>query len=159
MRKILVTLFFLALIFNYLNAQVKEIETISAGGGSSQNENLELSWTLGQLVIVTGELNENSVTQGFHQTVITITNLNEEENEIQLNVFPNPVDEVLIIESPESNDFEYSIYSENGELVISGKLTDARNHISLTQLNRGTYILNVKDKNSSKLNSYKISKL
>lgn len=159
MRKILVTLFFLALIFNYLNAQVKEIETISAGGGSSQNENLELGWTLGQLVIVTGELNENSVTQGFHQTVITITNLNEEENAIQLNVFPNPVDEVLIIESSESNDFEYSIYSENGELVISGKLTDARNHISLTQLNRGTYILNVKDKNSSKLNSYKISKL
>ena len=159
MRRILVTLFFLALVFNYLNAQVKEIETISAGGGSSQNENLELSWTLGQLVIVTGELNENSVTQGFHQTVITITNLNEEENAIQLNVFPNPVDEVLIIESSESNDFEYSIYNENGELVISGKLTDARNHISLTQLNRGTYILYVKDKNSSKLNSYKISKL
>ena len=159
MRKILVTLFFLALILNFLNAQVKEIETISAGGGSSKNENLELSWTLGQLVIATGELNENSVTQGFHQTIITVTNLNDDLNGIQLNVFPNPVEEVLIIEFPEGKDLEYSIYNENGEMVISGKLTDVRNSINISQLNRGTYILYVKDQRTSKLNSYKISKL
>jgi hypothetical protein len=161
MRKTLLTLFFLTLIFSFVNAQVKEIETISAGGGSSKNENLELSWTLGQLVIVTGELNENSVTQGFHQTIIqiTITNLNDDLNEFQYNVFPNPVDEVLTIEFPEKKDFEYSIFNENGELVISGKLTDIRNHINLSQLYRGTYILYVKDQNSNKLSSYKISKL
>jgi hypothetical protein len=159
MRKILVTLFFLALVFNYLNAQVKEIETISAGGGSSQNENLELSWTLGQLVIATGELNENSVTQGFHQTIIIVTNLNDDLNGIQLNVFPNPVNDVLIIEFPDRKNFEYSIYNENGELMISGKLSEARNTVNISQLNRGTYILNVKDQKTSKLISYKISKI
>ena len=159
MRKILLSLFFLALIFNFLNAQVKEIETISAGGGSSKNETLELSWTLGQLVIATGEVNEYSVTQGFHQTIITVTNLNDDLNEIQLKVFPNPVVEVLIIEFPERKHFEYSIYNENGELVISGKLSDIRNPVNISQLNRGTYILYVKDQMTNKLNSYKISKL
>lgn len=159
MRKTLLILFFLTLIFGFANAQLKEIETVSAGGGSSKNENLELSWTLGQLVIATGELNENSVTQGFHQTIITVTNLNDNLSEFQLNVFPNPVSEVLIIEFPEKKDFEYSIFNEKGELVISGKLTEIRNKINLSQLNRGTYILNVKDQKSNKLNSYKISKL
>jgi hypothetical protein len=161
MRKTLLTLFFLTLIFYFANAQEKEIETISAGGGSSKTETLELSWTLGQLIIVTGELNEHSVTQGFQQTkiAVTISNLNDNLSEFQLNVFPNPVNEVLIIEFPNKRDFEYSIFNENGEIVISGKLTEVRNPINLGQLSQGTYILHVKDQESNKLNTYKISKL
>lgn len=54
----------------------------------------------------------------------------------RLNVYPNPVDDVLIV-SADSQDFSYSIYSMTGKKVMAGKET----RINTSGLTPGLYIL------------------
>ena len=65
-------------------------------------------------------------------------------------IYPNPINSILTVEMEIVEDKEFRIYSTNGELMISGKLTTNVSTIDLSLLPLGIYILNI-DHQSIKL--------
>jgi len=50
----------------------------------------QLSWTLGEAVIETYTGDKSQLTQGFHQTQLTVVALNESVTVFPVLVYPNP---------------------------------------------------------------------
>ena len=65
-------------------------------------------------------------------------------------IYPNPINSILTVEMEIVEDKEFRIYSTNGELMISGKLTTNVSTIDLSLLPQSIYILNI-DHQSIKL--------
>ena len=71
-------------------------DIVSTQGDSYSNSNNTIDFTIGEPVIETVSDGTNDVTQGFHQTQLTITSVKDYETDFILNVFPNPTAQLLI---------------------------------------------------------------
>ena len=65
-----------------------------------------------------------------------------------IEVFPNPVSDVLFVESSVSN-LSYAIYKMDGRLISSGQLSDSR--IVTSSLLSGTYLLVLTSKDTHEI--------
>ena len=66
----------------------------------------------------------------------------------QINIFPNPASDVLIVSSPER--LEAKIYDITGQLLIIQSMQEGRNHINVKHLPQGMYMVKL-DGNKVKL--------
>ncbi|RRA95732.1 M43 family zinc metalloprotease [Paenimyroides viscosum] len=76
--------------------------------------------------------------------VIFATSLSIDELEKQkYNIYPNPVENTLNINSDNSDEKSITIYTTSGQLIKNLKTTDENLSIDVSQLSSGTYILNI----------------
>lgn len=96
MKLLLTTILFIISVVSY--AQQISPEVISSAGDYFENDDISLSWTMGEPVIST--LNgEYILTQGFHQDLYIITAVDELEFfDFDIHLFPNPTPDYLNIE-------------------------------------------------------------
>lgn len=131
--------------FFFANAQSITPEVIAAAGGHYTAGNAQLSWTIGEPVIETVQAGGNIITQGFHQTMLTVTSIDEENlGNIDVSIYPNPTSDRVIISIPENaNDFTLELYDVNGQLVMSKQMTRNQNQTQLdvSQLATSYYML------------------
>lgn len=66
--------------------------------------------------------------------------LEEEKIKPNLNVFPNPTNNVLNVNSTNLQNLKFTVYSVDGKMMISGKINES-NEINLSQLESGIYIV------------------
>ena len=67
-------------------------------------------------------------------------------NENEVEVYPNPVLEIIFIDLPQQGNFTAQIYSIEGKLLISEKV-NKNSQISVSKLEKGTYILKTSGEN------------
>src|SRR5437868_13394060 len=100
--KRLILVIWSAFLFNACFSQKKELFVVAAGGGTSESENINFQWTLGELAIETIHSDVALFTQGFNQPTIIVGNANNNKptdsitnisNHIK--VMPNPVHDEL----------------------------------------------------------------
>ncbi|MCK5824690.1 MAG: T9SS type A sorting domain-containing protein, partial [Ichthyobacteriaceae bacterium] len=67
----------------------------------------------------------------------------------QVSIYPNPIssDNILSISTKEENGFNYSIFTSNGKIVISGSTKNKIQNIDVSILDKGIYILKVTSDN------------
>ena len=150
-------LFFL-LIFSplFVLGQVTSPSLISSSGDSYSNSNLNMDFSIGEVVIETHQNNE-ILTQGFHQGVLNIQT-GVLELDFVTKVYPNPTTNIVIVELEKDISGEILIYDINGKLMISDKLDNERiKQFDFSKFSQGNYLLhiNIKDK----LDIYKIQKI
>lgn len=63
-------------------------------------------------------------------------------------LYPNPVKDMINIQSKDSAEFSYQIYSAAGQIVLKGKSADKK--INAQNLSSGNYIIELTDKNGEK---------
>lgn len=78
---------------------------------------------------------------------------NVEELNINLNVYPNPVQDVLQIESDVVLD-SYTIYDIQGKLIVGGTLNNANPSINVSFLQTGNYLLTLSNEDGRKVLSF-----
>tara|TARA_B110000116_G_scaffold215830_1_gene192587 strand:- start:601 stop:1065 length:465 start_codon:yes stop_codon:yes gene_type:complete len=150
-------LFFL-LIFSplFVLGQVTSPSLISSSGDSYSNSNVNMDFSIGEVVIETHQNNE-ILTQGFHQGVLNIQT-GVLELDFVTKVYPNPTTNIVIVELEKDISGEILIYDINGKLMISDKLDNERiKQFDFSKFSQGNYLLhiNIKDK----LDIYKIQKI
>ena len=134
-------------------------EVISAGGNHHENSSAMISYSLGETVTFTGTSTENTLTQGFHQSNLTVTGV-EKLLSFDVKVFPNPTSDRVIVQfdQPQS-EIRIDLYDAAGRIVDQQRLT--QNQLSfefdLSKEAAGNYVLNVQDA-SSRINSYHLIK-
>ncbi len=135
----------------------------AASGGQFENSQGQVSFTLGEPVIETIGDASNTLTQGFHQSKLTVVGIYENLKEISVKIFPNPTSETANVqfEGLDAQDYELQLFDVNGSLVQIPTSQTASNlvQLKLNSMAAGTYFLQVKSKkNNDEVNAYRIIK-
>ncbi len=155
MRLIITAIFCLTLLIN-INAQ----EVVSNSGNSFSNDNLNVSWTLGETIINTEQSTDKQLTQGFHQSKLVITAVKENiQADFSIIVFPNPTADYLnlTLEKIDANKLQFSLIDSNGKILSNTFPESNQTQIAMHQYPSGSYYLQVREKNNI-LKSFKIIK-
>ena len=133
-------------------------EVVSTGGGQSESNEYQLSWTIGEPVISTFTATGNILTQGFHQTKLIVTPISSLVQDLKIKVYPNPTTQKVFIDVGLQQNFHYELYNAGGELLKKNTLELAINEINTEAFANGTYYIKIHDKHSL-IRTYKLVKL
>jgi hypothetical protein len=146
----------MALISGFANAQ----QVISSSGSTLKNNTGSLTFTVGELVIDTKNAGKITITQGFHQTKLTITAINVlREQKFSISAFPNPTNDFvnLKIEKGEIRDVEFTLFDLQGKVLSNRKIESTNTEVSLSGYNSGNYLLKIIQK-GKEIQTFKIIK-
>jgi len=135
-------------------------EVITTAGSYRETTSGSLSWTVGELVIETITDGTNTLTQGFQQSKLTVTNINDLKIPgIELSVYPNPTNSFLSIEvkTDKQRDLLLSLFDLNGRLILQKKMAGNKQTIKMQNYKPATYILKVTEANKE-IRTYQIVK-
>jgi hypothetical protein len=151
-RNILLTL--LLVINLAINAQ----EVISAQGASYSNSNGSIDFTIGEVVTATLTNTNNILTQGFHQTNLSVLAVDDFDINFQARVFPNPTQNVLQLDIQNFSGLNYKLYDIQGRQLSISKIDKKNTVINTAQYAKGMYLLVILNENKQKLKTYRIIK-
>lgn len=119
-------------------------QLISSSGNTHESAVYSISWSLGELVIDTWSAQNITVTNGFHQPVLTVTNVFKEElPDLIINLYPNPTSDFLFVETKSERRFDYYLFNSEGKLLASDLLQLERKQINFQQYTPGIYLLRI----------------
>lgn len=141
---------------------VKAQEAVTAGGGDGSGVGGSFSYSIGQAVYTTNMGSSGSIDQGVqHPYEITVVTGLEEAKGISLNcvAYPNPVTNLLMlkIESLDLQTLSFQLYSIQGKLLKTQKITDPETPVAMGEFSSGNYFLKVID-NDKEVIIFKINK-
>lgn len=125
---------------------IRAQQVISAAGVSGSNGSGSIQSTVGELVIDTKTAGSTTLTQGFHQTKITITAISELSNlSFSITAFPNPTSDMVTIktEKAETEKLTYALFDLQGKLLLKGNLLNGEAQVTFGSLSTATYILKI----------------
>lgn len=70
------------------------------------------------------------------------------KNNKDITIYPNPIQDVINIQSKASGEFDYFVYNTAGQLILKGKSSDKK--INAQTLKTGNYILEIKNNEGAK---------
>lgn len=155
-RKLLFTLLLSVLC---IGALAQPHEVVSASGASFKQSSGYLTHTIGEVVTQTLTTTGQFLTQGFLQTGLPKSWPNSVENlpDFAMSVFPNPVNDLLIMQVDLLPDMQFTLYDVTGVLIQRGLVLNERTEIDFTIYSPGVYILRVFD-NNQKIRIFQIVK-
>lgn len=133
-------------------------EVISTQGDSYDNGVNTIDFTIGETVIETVSDGSNDVTQGFHQTNLTITNIEDLDVNFLVNIYPNPTSDFVNLTVEKYGGITYQIYDMGGRLVEEAILTSSTTNVNVSDYSKGTYMLTLTQPDKKKIKTYKIIK-
>ncbi len=151
---------FYVIIFILASPALFAQEVTSSAGNYTEAGGVQLSWTLGEPVIETVTNGNTILTQGFHQTNLTVTAIGQlQAADMSLKVYPNPTSDFIKIElENETGPINYSLFDLNGKLIFQDIITDINAKIPMSNYETGVYFLEVSNKNKRVLQTFKIVK-
>lgn len=141
-----------------LSASVNAQSVISTQGNSYSNASNTIDYTIGEPVTATVSNGSNDLTQGFHQTNVVITNIEDLDANILVNIFPNPTSDFVNLSVEKFEDLTLQIYDTAGKLVEQTELSQSLTSVKVSHYADGTYLLTLTHKKDKKIKSYKIIK-
>ena len=132
-------------------------DLVSASGASFQNSSGFISYSVGEPVISTLSSTGAILSQGFHQTRLRSGVPVINQPEIQMNVFPNPVTDKLMLQIENPLQFEYRVHDIGGRLMFRGEILGEHTEIDFSAMAPAVYLLSVTNK-ESKLRIFQIVK-
>jgi hypothetical protein len=133
-------------------------EVIAIGGQYLSNSSGSISYTIGETVIETLTGSNNILTQGFQQTNLIVTAINEAKRlNFEISAYPNPTQDFIRLRIGKENikGMQYLLYDLNGKLIDKHKLLNQETDISFEHLAPASYILKILDK-KTELKSFQI---
>ncbi len=143
------------------HAQLIKQDVIASGGDYFITSSNSLSWTLGECVTESFGSTANILTQGFQQSTYVITAIDENDNaEIRINVYPNPVNDHLNIslEKEVTKEFKIELSDVRGNLLHNRICFDKSTELEMSNYPSGVYLLKISGENQI-LKTFKIQKI
>ena len=118
---------------------------------------------MGEPIITTVSNGSNTITQGFHQTLLNVTSVEEQSIAgVNVTVFPNPTSDVLNINLTNNlKDLQLDLFDMSGKLLQARKIGAAESNlqISMNEYARANYLLRVFAVDGSVNYTYKVQKM
>lgn len=161
MMKFLTVLSLVALPFLGI-AQSITPEVIASAGNHYDNGTTQLSWTLGEVVIDTYDNGSNILTQGFHQTQLTVTSIEEILSGVRVNMYPNPTSEYLNIDLGNNDqDIQLRLFDMGGKLVHQDKIEAFQTNyvLPMNKVATGNYLVQMNSTDGKMSTTHKVMKV
>lgn len=132
---------------------------ISANGGTATVAGTQVSWTIGEPVTTTVSDGNNILTQGFHQSKLTVTAINDIQiADVEIKVYPNPTSDYVTVHFSEVMEKPtYLLFDFSGRLIEQKNIESNDAKIDMTGYAGGSYILKL-NSGQQPLQSFKIIK-
>ncbi|HWY12742.1 MAG TPA: T9SS type A sorting domain-containing protein [Bacteroidia bacterium] len=133
-----------------------------AAGGDATGAGGSASYSIGQIdyIAPTGSGgNSNEGLQQPYELFVVSTSVNETENSVSVNVFPNPVSHSVNIHIKNSSfqNYSYKITDVSGKLISENKITEQKSVIPVSEFNSGTYFITISE-GTTQIKTYKLIK-
>jgi hypothetical protein len=146
------------MIFYRMTFFAQQLEVISSSGGFLSNSNGSISFTLGECVTNTYNSPNLILTQGFQQPFVISSDIRDLMNPgIEMDVFPNPVKEDIILKVKDPRGLSYILYDMNGVILDQNDINKNETAISFENLVPAGYIIKVL-RNKEEMKTFKIIK-
>lgn len=163
--KILVTL---SLLFCFIQLYAQSInpQVISASATPANQQGIKVNYTVGELMVKSIGNGNLSIGQGYNSSIKAIDEITivkeADKNIIDVNVFPNPLNNLLTVSYTNSkvDNITIQVFNAEGKLVWNEIYTTSINNqlnLNTTGWSKGNYILNI-NSNNIQLASYKLVK-
>ena len=126
--------------FSFAFAQKITPTVLSNAGAVMKNANSSIEWTLGEFATTTLKNTNNVITQGFHQTNLTIVSTNNPVIS-GLTIYPNPVEQDLTIDNQSGKLITFHIITISGQCISEHNFNPGIQTLPMNTLPAGTYIL------------------
>ena len=123
-------------------------QVVATAGNTFNNENGSLSYTIGEGVAQTLMNGDKAITQGFHQTTMSVSMVSQiKDLDFSISVSPNPASNFLMIKVTKENLYglQYFLFDINGKLITQEKLVGPETFVSVDQLKKGFYIIKIQE--------------
>ncbi len=149
---------FILLTSNICFSQTNTLQVIGSAGNTAANGNTQLNWTIGEPITNTATNTNNILTQGFNQSGLLITAIDEKQNS-NITIFPNPTSDFVTINIDENDlkNARYLVHVINGKLILQNKISEKQTKLSFSELVPATYFI-VVSANNKKVKTFKIIK-
>ena len=159
------TLVTLMLIGTMSYAQSIAPQSVNSGGTKMTQANGSLSFTVGELVVLSQTDSDGNTLGGGFTAGATLTTVSIQETDaavLDVKVYPNPTTELVNIQINHStlDQVVVTMTDLQGKEVYSGKYAGISNIIGINTASyaTGTYVLSLKNINNQVLGTYKIIK-
>ena len=125
-------------------------EVFAAGGEYYEATTTNIAWTLGELAIGNYTVGSLFLTQGFHQGNLEVTSIGGMQAEFVLKAYPNPVMDVLIVETEKQN-LAYRLVDVNGNILGNGTIISSSFELDFSSFPSGIYFLWVEENQTHKI--------
>lgn len=135
-------------------------EVVAPAGSFHQGNNYSISWTLGEVVTSTLYGDNHTLTQGFHQSELTVTSITPDLfPEMIIKAYPNPVNDLLMVtlDGELKAGAVLNFYDISGRLMLQQTIDGHQAEVSLNSLNAGIYFLKIVTENQE-IKTFKIVK-
>jgi hypothetical protein len=154
--------YFFIFIFALAAGSLRAQQVISSAGASAVGVGVQLSWTVGEPVIETFTGSSAILTQGFHQTKLTVTPIEFiPVPDLDLTVYPNPVSSLLRLQAigkKKVPQLTYSLFNMEGKVILKKLFTDSPEEINMEMYSSGTYVLKIFNGENQTLRTFKVIK-
>jgi len=134
------------ILFFLVSGECFSQQVVSTAGTCASGTNVQISWTIGEPVIETFTGTSVILTQGFHQSKLTITALERFIlPSLELKVYPNPFLSQLHIAVVKGDwdNLEYFLFSLDGKLLQQKVAENQTETMNLESFTSGAYLLKV----------------
>jgi hypothetical protein len=151
----LISSLLLIILCNSIYAQQGVVVT----GGDVKNTTGSISTSLGQVSYSYISNGIQTINQGIQQTYDITTSVNTIDENIHINVMPNPTNQLitLAIQEFQFNKYRYSLVDLSGKKLQSNIITSDRTELNLQSLPASIYMLQVMD-DTQAIKTFKIIK-
>jgi len=148
----------IAIILIFTNTLVAGQDIISTTGNYNKNSYSSISWTMGEPIIETFNSANNIITQGFQQNTLAVVSIYElQDNNTAINVFPNPVNKFVYINTEKFTGLSFKLFDTNGKLLYTGNLYQNQTKILFNKYASGIYFLHI-EKQEQLIQNFQIIK-
>lgn len=143
-KLLLLVLLFQAAWISNIQAQLTQV--IASSGGIYQEDEINMTWTMGETTVLTMSSGDLMFTTGFLQPVLIVSSIGPDDDlPFEIKAFPNPTNgcvEVELKESPTSN-ITFSLYDAGGRKLLHIHPENSKTRIDLGSYANGLYLLKV----------------
>jgi len=170
MKKVILSICFIFTAVNLLGQtaqktaiQPTSYQVIVPVAGEFENEDVQMSFTVGETAVGTAEGEDGAVSAavGFqHPSIILLGTSIEELYIDEIKLFPNPTSEAISLDFPEEifPTVNYVITDLTGKVMSENSLS-ASEMIDLGSFANGIYILSLKTEKGDLIGSYRFEKI
>jgi hypothetical protein len=159
-------LIILTLLPSLMIGQSAERSVIGSAGSFESAGGLSHSYSVGEMVVFTGNSSNLKITQGFQQPDQMSVGIEEDQMGYSVVAFPNPTRGEVILDISAENPVQLNIdlYNLQGKqfslpqrlISVAGNL---RHNIDLSNMAAGSYFIRITDKDGKTNNSIQIQKV